>query len=220
MTKQRSVSSTDLSVSEYTRLVSSASPTPGGGSVSGVTGALAASLAEMVCALTLSGDPSDERRVLLEPMELFAEGLRQHLLELAVEDEAAYESYRTAAALPKTNPDERAVRTHALQQALADASTAPLTIAQKCVDLLTFLPTIAAHGTRHALSDASASAVLAEAALRCALLTVRVNADLIKAADITTQLRDESARLEADGQALLSQTLAAIASRSKGSRID
>jgi formiminotetrahydrofolate cyclodeaminase len=72
---------------------------------------------------------------------------------------------------------------------------------------------VAEHGTKHALSDAAASAILANAALRCALLNIDVNAALIKKTTISARLRSESARLEADGRALSAQTLALIASR-------
>jgi len=207
------VPSTDLSVAEYAHSVSTAEPTPGGGSVSAVTGALAAGLAGMVCALTLRGKADDEQRAVLEPAELGAGELRLRLLDLAVQDEAAYGGYRTAAALPKTTDAEKTARATSLQLALADAAETPAAIARACFELLAMLPTIAQRGTRHPLSDASASAILADAALRSALLNVRVNAAMIKDADLVARLLNEAARLETDSVRLAAQVLEIIAKR-------
>jgi formiminotetrahydrofolate cyclodeaminase len=206
-------SSIDLTVADYAFQVSTATPTPGGGSVAGVTGALAAGLAGMVCALTLKGEVPESRRTLLEPAELSAGGLRLQLLGLAVEDEIAYQGYRIAAALPKATTEEKTARTNALQAALAEAAEAPLAIARACFDLLAILPVVAQHGTRHALSDASASALLAEAALRAALLNVHVNAAMIKDAELAARFRNEASRLESDAGTFRAQILETINSR-------
>ena len=213
MTNQNAILSVDRSVAEYALQVSTASPTPGGGSVSGVTGALAAGLAGMVCALTLNGNVSPDERAVLEPAELSAGELRLQLLTLAIGDEEAYGGYRTASAMPKTSEVERVARRTALQQALASAAEAPLAIARACFDLLAILPAIAARGTRHALSDTSASAILAEAALRAALLNVHVNAAMIKDGELAARLLDEAARLEAGAAILRAQTLDIVNAR-------
>ncbi len=213
MKDQFGLRSPDLSVTEYARRVSSADPTPGGGSVSGVIGALAAGLAGMVCALTLKGTPAHELRALLEPAELGVGELRLSLLALAVADETAYAGYRAATSMPKTTDDEQRARRDALQLALIDAAEAPLAIARACYEVLAMLPLIAANGTRHALSDASAGALLAEAALRAALLNVRVNAAMIKDSELAARLLTEAARLETDGAGLRAQTLEFIVAR-------
>jgi formiminotetrahydrofolate cyclodeaminase len=209
LTDQRAAS-IDLTVADYSFRVSTAAPTPGGGSVAGVTGALAAGLAGMVCALTLKGEIAESPRALLEPAELSVGELRLQLLDLAVEDETAYQGYRIAAALPKATPEEKTARTDALQTALIDAAEKPLMIARACFDLLVILPAIAAHGTRHALSDAAASAILAEAALRAALLNVHINTAMIKDAELAVRFRDEAARLETDAGAARAQILETI----------
>jgi formiminotetrahydrofolate cyclodeaminase len=202
-----------MTVADYAFHVATAAPTPGGGSVAGVTGALAAGLAGMVCALTLKGDVPENQRAILEPAELSAGELRLHLLDLAVGDEAAYRGYRIAAALPKATSEEKSDRAAALQSALAEAAETPLAIARACFDLLAILPAIAEHGTRHALSDASASALLAEAALRAALLNVHVNAAMIKDAELAGRFRDEASRLDSDAGEIRAQVLEAIKSR-------
>ena len=205
--------SAKLSVSDYALAVSTANPTPGGGSVAGVTGSLAAGLLGMVCAVTLRGKTTDEQRAKLEPAELSAGELRGDLLKLAARDETAYSAYRSAAAMSKTTEEERAARFAALQVALAEAAEAPLAIARNCFALLAMLPTVAAHGSKHVLSDASAGAILADAALRAALLNVRVNAASMRDAELSDRLTGESALLEFDSARLVAETLNAVAAR-------
>ena len=213
MSIQRGVPSPELSVAEYARLVSTANPTPGGGSVAGITGALAAGLAGMVCALTRKGTTDDDACAILEPAELGAGELRLLLLDLAVGDETAYARYRAAAAMPKMTDIEKSARNDAAQLALSDAAEAPLAIARACFALLEMLPIIATRGTRHALSDASASALLAEASMRAALLNVHVNAGLIKNVELGARLLSEAARLEIAGAGLRARTLEIIRTR-------
>lgn len=210
---EHDLASYDRTIAGYAALVASSSPTPGGGSVAAMVGSFAAALAEMVCALTLNRPLDADAKRLLESAREKTSDLRERLLRLAVEDEAAYAGYRAAAALPKSTAAEKERRAEAIQAALLTASDTPLAIARACLDVLTLLPRVAQDGAKHALSDASASAILANAALRSALLNVDVNANLIKNPTLTARLRSESAHLEADGRALSAQTLALIASR-------
>lgn len=179
-----------------------------------MTGALAASLAGMVCALTLKGRPSEQQRSALEHAQRHALELKDRLLKLAVEDEAAYEGYRAAATLPKSSDTEKAARTIAVQAALVAAAEAPLSIARACLAILDELPQIAANGTKHVLSDAAASAILSDAALHSALLNVRVNAALIQNKDLAASLLTEATELETSAASKLAQALAVIAGRS------
>jgi formiminotetrahydrofolate cyclodeaminase len=133
----------------------------------------------------LSGksQPSDPER--LQEAATAGSDLRGKLLELATADETAYAGYQQASALPRSTVVEKLARRQALDQALYESTTVPLEIARTGLDVLDLLQLVAEHGTRHALSDVSTGAVLAEAAIRSALFTVRVNVGLT---------RDEDAR--------------------------
>src|SRR4029453_2512493 len=81
--------------------VASANPTPGGGSVAAVVGALAAALGEMVANLTFDAERFAGARAELAPARDQLMRLREGLLELSAADEAAYGSYRRAASLQR-----------------------------------------------------------------------------------------------------------------------
>lgn len=213
MSTDDSVPSFQLSIEDYAYRVASSSPTPGGGSVSGMTGAFAAALAGMVCALTLKGKLSDEVRAELATAERQLADRRRSLLRLAVSDEAAFAGFRAAAKMPRKTDDEIRTSQAAMQQALDAAARAPLAIAAECRAVLEQLPAIAAHGSRHALSDASASAILAEASLRSALLNVRVNVRMMTDVKLASHLTAAADQLQTEGESLASQTYAMIETR-------
>ena len=200
-------------VAAYAAAVATGAPTPGGGSVVAVVAALGAALGEMVCRLT--ADPVDDGATGRELPDALAQmtELRPRLLALAAADEAAYRGYIAAAALPKATDAERTRRRDALQTALVGAADVPLAVADGCAALATLLEPIARLGNRHAVSDVAVGAWLAEAALRGALLNVRVNARLMRDETRRGAYEARADAVEADGLAAVARALAAATAR-------
>ncbi len=201
------------SVAAYVAAVASGAPTPGGGSVVAVTGALAAALAAMVCNHTIGRPAYIEAEDDLTRARSRADAIRAHLLDLAAADEAAYGGYVAATSLPRTTEAEKASRRAAMQDALVAAADVPLAVADACADLLTLLETVATLGNKHLLSDATVAALLADAALRGALTNVRVNADQMRDPDRAADYRGRIAELEATASAGTGKAHDAIAAR-------
>lgn len=167
-------------VAGYAAAVASGEPAPGGGSVAGVVGALAAALVEMVGHLSVGRTGNVLSDADVTDILDRATALRARLLELATADEAAYSGYVAATKLPKSTDEEKATRRDALQTALGNAADAPLAIAAACNEVLVLLDPLAEHGNKHLISDTIIAALCAEVATRSALLNVRVNAKMIK----------------------------------------
>lgn len=163
-------------IGHYLDTLGSASPAPGGGSVAGLVGALAAGLGQMVANLTINTTPHPELETALDQLRAASESL----LQTAERDETAYPAYLAASRLPKSTPDEKAARRQAMQAAMVNAATIPLGIATAAADLLDMLEPIARHGTAHATSDTVIATLLAEASVHAALDNVRANVPLIK----------------------------------------
>lgn len=195
-------------VAGYAAAVSSSEPAPGGGSVAGVVGALAASLAEMVGHLSTGrgGDQPEEAR-LVANLES-ASALRSRFLELAAADEAAYGGYVAATKLPKGTDAEKATRRASVQAALGNAADMPLTIAANCRELLDVLEHLANHGNKHVLSDVVVAAMCAEVATRASCLNVLVNARMIKDEERSRSYEETAHSLE---QLIQEQSEAVIA---------
>jgi formiminotetrahydrofolate cyclodeaminase len=170
----------DRSIGFYLDTLASAAPAPGGGSVAGVSGALAAALAEMVCNITLGHDlPTAVDRELRIARDA-ATKLRGHFLALGEEDEVAYRGYAAATAMPKRTTAEKDARRLTLQAALREAAEVPLRLAESCLALLDLLDPVTRHGNKYVLSDAIIAIRLTEAAIAAATLNVNANARAMK----------------------------------------
>ena len=156
--------------------LASESPTPGGGGASAACGALAAALASMVGNLTVGKPKYAQVEGEMKASLARLEDLRAHLVSLVDEDAAAFEPLARAYKMPKDTPQCAAARQEALQQALAGACEAPLAIMRRCAAVLDECEFMALHGSRLAVSDAGAAAVLAKAAAQAASLNVVINA--------------------------------------------
>jgi formiminotetrahydrofolate cyclodeaminase len=210
------------SLTDYLAATASADPTPGGGSVVAVVGALGAALGAMVARLSAgrspaSADAGDATGPGLDPVLPQLDALRQRLLSLAAADEAAYQGYRAAAALPKSTPPERAARAAALQASLLAATDVPLATASAAADLAALLDPVARLGNRHALADAQIAAWAADLAVKGALLNVRGNAALLK--DVTAAERYRAAADQIESRAAAAVTDALAAARARTSAV-
>ncbi|MDE0445521.1 MAG: cyclodeaminase/cyclohydrolase family protein [Spirochaetaceae bacterium] len=165
----------DLPVGEFLARTASATPTPGGGSVAAVAGALASALVAMVARLT------DRKKGYEQAWELAGESvdradrLTADLQAGALEDVRSFEAYMAALRLPKGSPAERQARRAALAAATRRATAAPLAIAAACAEILNVAERLAPVANRHAVSDIGAAAHLAAAAAGAALLTAEIN---------------------------------------------
>ena len=190
----------DRGLSAYLDEVAAGTPAPGGGSVTAVVAALAAALGEMVANLTLGREKYADAEASLRPARDRLTALRSNLLDAAAADEAAYQSYREAASLPGTNDDEKSARTDAMQRALIAATDVPLAAARSAHEVAEFLQSVARDGNPHVRSDAALGALLAEAALRGALLNVRGNAALLMDRELAASYLTDADLLEEAGR--------------------
>lgn len=179
----------DETVEEFLARVAAPTPTPGGGSVSALAGALSAALSRMVAGLARGkkGYEAVER----ELAEIEARGrIVQSRLEALVEEDArAYDAVIAATRLPKSSEPERVARVAAMQAAYRRATEVPLETMERCVEALELAEAAAKKGNRGATTDAAVAVLLAESAVRGASLNCAVN---------LASIRDESFRSQAE----------------------
>ena len=165
----------ELPVGEFLERTASASPTPGGGSVAAVTGALAGALVAMVARLTAGKKGYEQAWDLAGGAVRRADRLAAELQAAALEDVRSFEAYMAALRLPKGSGEQRRTRRDALAAATRRATEAPLAIAAACAEVLAVAGELAPAANRHAVSDVGAAAHLAGAAAGAALLTADIN---------------------------------------------
>lgn len=167
-------------VSNFLDELASNSPTPGGGSVAALAGALGAALISMVGNLTVGKKKYEDVEEEIKRILSSSEKLRYELSQLIEEDVKVFNNFMSTYKMPKETEDEKKVRAEKIQESLIEAAKVPLKVAHKCLDILSLSKEVAEKGNINVVSDAGVAALLAEAALESAILNVKINLKMIK----------------------------------------
>ena len=123
----------------------------------------------------------------------FADDIDFDNLALIESDAQAFEPLAASYRMPKATPEEAAAKQAALQLALGPACDVPLIIMRTCAEVIDHADFLAHNGSKLAVSDAGAAAVLAQAAVVAASMNVYINA-----ASMDDEARADRYRAEAD----------------------
>ena len=171
------------SVDPFLDVLKSKAPTPGGGAVAALCGALAASLTRMVATLTVGKkkfvDVEEEFRAALDATD----DLVQRFRRLMHDDAEVFDALMTTYKLPKDTDDEKAARREAMRMATIRAAEVPLSMIHVAAELLPLARFAAEKGNPHAVSDAGIAAQLVDVCARAAALNVRINLGSLKGDD-------------------------------------
>ncbi|MCL1847632.1 MAG: cyclodeaminase/cyclohydrolase family protein [Coriobacteriia bacterium] len=190
----------DKTVSEFTNLLGSDAPAPGGGSAAALMGALGVSLTGMVAALTVGKSKYAAYHTQMEQIKREADGLRGELLTLMEEDTAVFNQVAAAYALPRDNEQEKLARTDAIQAALRCCTETPYQMMCVSMQALRLTERALEGYNTNAASDLGVAALGLGAAIRSAWLNILINLGSIADAGF-------SARYRAEGEALLADAL-------------
>lgn len=195
------VSMADLTLNEFTELLSSKAPVPGGGGASALTGALAIALGHMVGSLTVG-----KRKYAGVEAEILrcneqAEALRKRLLSLIDADAESFGPLAACYRMPAGTEEEKAHRQACMQKALQEACQAPVQIMDACLESLQWIGVYAEKGSVLALSDAAAAALLCDSALQAASLNIRINVKSMESRELAeTYLKEMDHKLQQSGK--------------------
>ena len=178
----------DKKLSNFLDELASNSPTPGGGSVAALAGALGAALISMVGNLTVGKKKYEDVEEDIKKIISSSEKLRYELSQLIEEDVKVFNNFMATYKMPKETEDEKKVRTEKIQEALIKAAKVPLRVAYKCLDILNLSKEVAEKGNANVASDAGVAVLMAEAALESAILNVKINLRMIKDEKVRTEL--------------------------------
>lgn len=160
-------------IADYLHQLASKQATPGGGSVSALMGAQAASLISMVCHLSLAQPNADLQK--LRKIMHRAEELRQQLTDLIAADIAAFDSLMACYRLPKTSPAQKTERSRKIQCALREATIVPMQCASASAEIIDLSAAVQTHANPNVISDAGVATIAAYAAIKAAALNVYTN---------------------------------------------
>ena len=167
---------TKESCRDFTALLASESPTPGGGGAAALAGALGTALGEMVAALTVGKKryAGVEEEIRAAAAEL--EELREMLLDTVMEDAEGFIPLSQAYRLPKDEPG----REEKLEWATLTACAAPKKIMELALRAMELTKLMAEKGSVMAVSDAGCAAAMLKAAVDSAALNVYINTKSLK----------------------------------------
>lgn len=170
----------DLTVEEFAAKTASNAPTPGGGSVASLVGALGAGLSVMLADLTIGNEKYLEVQDRMKEISEEGNALVADLIDGIRRDSTSFSGYMAALKLPKSTDEEKEIRRAAMQQGLKDATEGPMGIAESAAKIFPLAYDAVKYGNAAAVTDGLVSAMLARTCVITALFNAKINLKSIK----------------------------------------
>ncbi|MEJ2170359.1 MAG: cyclodeaminase/cyclohydrolase family protein, partial [Desulfobacterales bacterium] len=187
---------TDQKISDFLQQTASGTPLPGGGSVSALSAALGAALAEMVANLTVGKKNYEAVEGEMQEISATAGNLRRKLMAEVDNDADAYQGVLAAFKLPKATEAEKQKRTEAIQDAMKNAARVPLGVAYDALQVMDLAEKVIKSGNRNAASDGAVGAMMARTAVMGGLFNVKINLAAVKDSAFVEEMTREADKLE------------------------
>ena len=181
----------DMTLAQFTEVLASKAPIPGGGGACALAGALGAALGAMVGELTLGKPKYAAVEEQMADLTARAKDLAKKLLALIDADAEAFLPLSRAYAIPKyvTGRDEE------LERCTHLAAQPPMEMVRLCCEAIQLMEGFAQMGSVLAVSDAATGAALCKGALYGAAVNVKVNTKSMTDRAYADELNGEVDRL-------------------------
>ena len=187
---------TDLTVKGLLDVTAGKDPVPGGGSISALSGSIAAALTEMVAGLTIGKKKYAEVEEQMKQLAERVQQIRQQLILDIDPDSEAYNVVFAAFQMPKETDEEKAARSAQIQEATKIAANVPMEVARRVYSLLSDIEEVVSNGNQNAVTDGCVAMMSARNAIIGALFNVRINLTSIKDEQYVADMTAEADRLE------------------------
>lgn len=191
----------DLTCTGFCEETASESPAPGGGSVSAMMGAMAASLGTMVANLTGGKAAYDDEWEKFSDIAVKGQAIKDELLRLVDEDTNAFNKIMNAFGLPKKTDADKAARSAAIQEATKFATEVPFHTMEKAYEAFEVCRAMVEWGNPASVTDGGVGALAARSAVMGAHLNVKINASSLKDEAFKADILARAAKIEADALA-------------------
>ncbi len=187
---------TDLTVKGLLDVTAGKDPVPGGGSISALSGSIAAALTEMVAGLTIGKKKYAEVEEQMKQLVKRVQEIRQQLILDVDRDSEAYNVVFAAFQMPKETDEQKAARSAQIQEATKIAANVPMEVARRVYSLLSDIEEVVSNGNQNAVTDGCVAMMSARNAIIGALFNVRINLTSIKDEQFVADMTAEADRLE------------------------
>lgn len=182
----------DLSCADFTQVLASKEPVPGGGGAAALVGAFGVALCSMVGNLTVGRKKYAAVEGDVLAMLEKGRAVQARLLALVDADAEAFEPLSRAYAIPKDDPKREEI----LEKVTESACKSPLQMMEACCEAIDLLEEMLDKGSVTLVSDVGCGALCCKAALESASMNIFVNTK-------TLSNRANAAALDAQADALL-----------------
>ena len=187
---------TNQKITVFLEKTASGTPVPGGGSVSALSAALGAGLAEMVANLTIAKKGYEAVENEMKKTAETLKNLREKLVTEVDKDSNAYKDVLAAFKLPKDTEEEKEQRAEAIQDAMKNAARVPLGVAYDSLQVMDLAEKVIRNGNRNAASDGAVGTMMARTAVMGALFNVKINLASVKDQAFVEEMTREVNMLE------------------------
>jgi methenyltetrahydrofolate cyclohydrolase len=172
------------SMIQYLKELSSSAPSPGGGSVAGIAGALGAGLICKVANLTIGKEKYKEYEE--EMIYILNQGtcITDDFYRLSVEDAKAYKKLSSVFKLPKEKRKDK------LQDALKEAIEVPIKICKLSKEGIKLCLPLTSKGNKNLITDVGIASLMLKCAFESALFNVEINLKSIKDPNFILKIGD------------------------------
>jgi len=178
----------EMSVARFIEATAAKTPTPGGGSVAGVVGALGSALARMALNFTRGKKKYAEHEELHAHLARRLETASAMFQGLVADDVAAYRLYQAA-----MKQDESPAKKQAVQLATAAAIDVPREVTKLALAVLDDLKALRPVCNPYLITDLLAAGVLAVAAAKLSDYNVRINVPYVEDKQAAAEIKQSSA---------------------------
>ena len=185
----------DQTGNEFIEELSTNSPAPGGGSVSAFAGAMGASLASMVAALTHEKKEFLTMKDEMNSIGREAQRLQDRLSFLVDEDTKAFNSVMKANRLSDGTDEEKNLKEHEIEKSNKYATQIPMETAELSFQVMQLSEKLVENGNPNSVSDTGVSAEVCLAAIRGACMNVKINLPGINDQNYVSDMRSKISKL-------------------------
>lgn len=182
----------DLTLRDFLVAAASPRPTPGGGSVAALAGALATTMAEMAANFTFGKKKFAAVQAKVQELRDQCTAVRARLVQLVDADADAFTKLQEAQHLPKTTQAEVVAWQKSVNACSAEAAAVPGRVADTCLEMLGKARQLADICNPRLLSDVAVCAYIARGAIESAHVNILVN---LRGSMETARVAEEEAKI-------------------------
>ncbi len=163
------------SIKEFLNEIAAPTPIPSGGATVGLTGALAASLGEMLCNLSIVNKKYEKFKEINQKLEELLKSAQEVYFKLIQTDSLAFLMLKDSYGLPEETEAEKKLKNHRIIESTIRANEPPIEIIKLGSKLTTTLKQLTLTSIKTAISDIGVCATLLNSTIKSSWLTILIN---------------------------------------------